>query len=219
MEIARVYTDSVAVGDRHRALDPDKIKGLADSLATIGLQQPITVWVDDGDIPHLIAGLHRLEAARALGWEEIDASVVRMSEVEREMWEIAENLHRIDLTKDERDRHIRRYVELLEERETALQSKQNASIESKRSDGRGHRPKGVARKVAEQTGISVDTVRRAINPRPKPEPRLIPVAKDWDDVIAEQKRRLMLVWNGCSPEVQRWFREEIIDTPVMDAAV
>jgi hypothetical protein len=32
------------------------------------------------------------------------------------MWEIAENLHRLDLTKDQRDEHIRRYAELLQQR-------------------------------------------------------------------------------------------------------
>jgi hypothetical protein len=30
------------------------------------------------------------------------------------VWELAENLHRLDLTKDQRDQHIRRYVELIE---------------------------------------------------------------------------------------------------------
>lgn len=76
------------------------------------------------------------------------------------------DLHRCDLTKDQRDQHIRRYAELLEKRHD-VQSTQNAAIESKREDGRGHRPKGVAREVAEQTGLSVDTVRRALNPKPK----------------------------------------------------
>jgi hypothetical protein len=32
------------------------------------------------------------------------------------VWELAENLHRLDLTKDQRDHHIRRYAELLEVR-------------------------------------------------------------------------------------------------------
>ena len=39
------------------------------------------------------------------------------------MWEISENLHRADLTKDERDNHNRRYAELLEKRR--LISRQN----------------------------------------------------------------------------------------------
>ena len=82
------------------------------------------------------------------------------------MWEVAENLHRLDLTKEQRDEHLRRYGELKEAQRSVLQSTQNASIESKREDGRGHRQKGVAREIAEETGLSNDTVRRALNPKP-----------------------------------------------------
>lgn len=89
---------------------------------------------------------------------------------ECELWEIAENLHRLDLTKEQRDEHIRRYAELLEARAN-VQSRQNVAIESKREDGRGHRPQGVASQVAAETGLSVRTVQRALNPPPvQPKP-------------------------------------------------
>jgi len=45
----------------------------------------------------------------------------------------------------------------------------------------------------------------------------IPEPKDWSQVEDEQKRRLMQVWNACAPAVQRWFRETVVDRPVMDA--
>jgi hypothetical protein len=32
------------------------------------------------------------------------------------------------------------------------------------------RPKGIPRQIAEETGLSVDTVRRALAPKPAPEP-------------------------------------------------
>jgi len=66
--------------------------------------------------------------------------------------------------KEQRDEHIRRYVELIERRRD-LQSKQSAAIESERDDGRGHGPKGVARQAAEELGLSVDIIRRAVNPQ------------------------------------------------------
>ena len=39
-------------------------------------------------------------------------------------WEIAENLHRVDLTKEQRDAHIRRYAELLEAKELGAEIEQ-----------------------------------------------------------------------------------------------
>ena len=44
----------------------------------------------------LVAGRHRLEGARRLGWGTIACSVVEMDERQARMWEIAENLHRAD---------------------------------------------------------------------------------------------------------------------------
>jgi ParB-like chromosome segregation protein Spo0J len=106
----------------------------------------------------LVTGAHRLEAARRLGWGHVEAFETDADEVQAELWEIAENLHRCDLSKDERDRQIRRYAELIG------QSPQNAAFESERADGRGHRREGVASIIAKETGVSKDTVERALNP-------------------------------------------------------
>jgi len=46
----------------------------------------------------LLAGLHRLEAAKLLGWETIKAEVISGSQLEDELIEIDENLIRNDLT-------------------------------------------------------------------------------------------------------------------------
>ena len=61
--------------------------------------------------------------------------------------------------KDQRDEHIRRYAELLEAR-AAIPVVQNEPVEI----GYGKpppRPKGLARQIAEETGLSVATVRCA----------------------------------------------------------
>lgn len=165
MELGKVFVDSVIVGSRHRALDSSKVEALAESMKTLGLQQPIGVYVDSEDAAYLVTGRHRLEAARKLGWEEIDASFLKLSPLEREMWEISENLHRIGLTKEERDAHIRRYVELLREQETVIVCQND-----KQSAKPVGRPKSITTKVAEETGLNQQTVRRALNPAPKPPP-------------------------------------------------
>lgn len=72
------------------------------------------------------------------------------------------NANRVDLTKEQRDEHIRRYAELLAERQTG-----DANCVGSLADGRAAGPQhqqGVASQIATETGVSKDTVRRALNP-------------------------------------------------------
>jgi ParB-like chromosome segregation protein Spo0J len=170
----------------------------------------------DGQItsgmPVLVAGRHRLEAAKRLGWSHIDCIEVDDNAIEAELWEIAENLHRLDLTKEQRDDHIRRYTELLQARE--LQSTQNAAIESKREDGRGHRPQGIVSKVAEATGLSKDTVRRALNPQPVMLKSAIEPETEAEATIREANA-IVSAWNRARQEARDLALEQI-DMPVFD---
>lgn len=57
------------------AVDDARVRQLADSMNATGLQAPITFFQGE-DTPNgvdLVAGDHRLVAARLLGWEWIDA--------------------------------------------------------------------------------------------------------------------------------------------------
>ena len=53
-----------------------------------------------------LAGQHRLEAAKYLGWSDIECVYVEMDDRAARMWEISENLHRAELTTLERDEQI-----------------------------------------------------------------------------------------------------------------
>ncbi|WP_066553712.1 hypothetical protein [Croceicoccus bisphenolivorans] len=70
---------------------------------------------------------------------------------------------------EKRDEHIRRYAELLEGR-AKIQVTQNAAPEIGYKQPPPQK-KGIPRQIAEETGLSVDTVRRALNPKPAPEPK------------------------------------------------
>lgn len=220
MKTVALDLDIIELGQRHRALSNDDVQRLAKSISDIGLKQPITIRIADNvviegkpcdGVPILVAGAHRLAAAKLLGWEKIDCIEIEGDEIAAELWEIAENLHRCDLTKDQRDQHIRRYAELIEAR---VQSQQNAPIESKRVDGRGHRPVGVPRQIAEETGLSVDTVRRALNPKSAPEPKS---ALPDHDVVTVQFNALVNAWNRAGADAREMFRDHI-DGPVFDNA-
>lgn len=221
MKVITIDVADIEIGERHRALSDDAVTRLAGSMREIGLRQPISIrlveeMVVDGHItsgvPLLVAGRHRLAAAKALGWQSIDCVEVSDDPVEAELWEIAENLHRLDLTKEQRDEHIRRYAELLERR--ALQSPQIAALESKREDGRGHRPKSVARQIADETGLSDDTVRRALNPKPVLVKSALEPESEQDAIIREANA-IVSAWNRARQEARDLAMEQI-DMPVFD---
>ncbi len=87
----------ISVNDGRREADQDAVQELADSIAELGLINPITV---DQDYT-LIAGLHRLEAAKQLGWTEIECTVSSLGGLLAELAEIDENFVRKDLSDDE----------------------------------------------------------------------------------------------------------------------
>ncbi len=95
----------VDVQRRLRPLQRSRVKSLAESMTEIGLLNPISVRAA-GDEYVLVAGRHRLEAARALGWKEIAATIVVLDDLDVRLAEIDENLIRNELTDLERGEHL-----------------------------------------------------------------------------------------------------------------
>lgn len=89
----QVNIESIQVNSGRREALPDAVRELADSISAVGLLNPITV---DRDYT-LIAGLHRLEAAKLLGWAEIECNVSSLEGLQAELAEIDENFVRADL--------------------------------------------------------------------------------------------------------------------------
>jgi ParB family chromosome partitioning protein len=101
--------DNINCADRIRAVNPVTVSALAASIREVGLLNPITVSVttvvrnaraQDGYI--LIGGLHRLEAAKSLGWIEIEATITELSGPSAVIAECDENLCGTNLSKAER---------------------------------------------------------------------------------------------------------------------
>jgi ParB-like chromosome segregation protein Spo0J len=82
----------IQVGKRMRRLRPDFIIELARSMQECGLIAPIIVLLRRGGDYALVAGWHRLEAAKALGWTHIMAEVWKMTTLEAQIAEIDSNL-------------------------------------------------------------------------------------------------------------------------------
>lgn len=109
----KVDISSIRINDRKRKLNDDKVAELAESILLLGLLEPILV-TQNGDEYTLLAGLHRLEAAKLLGWKTIEAALYQGDDLECELVEIDENLMNNDLTVLEQGEHIQRRNEILE---------------------------------------------------------------------------------------------------------
>ena len=82
----------INLGRREAALED--VQRLSESIAEVGMMNPITVTADYT----LIAGLHRLMAAKRLGWTEIECTISNMDELHTELAEIDENVIRTGLS-------------------------------------------------------------------------------------------------------------------------
>jgi ParB family transcriptional regulator, chromosome partitioning protein len=92
-----VNIDDIDIGKRIRK-DLGDLRPLMESLRTYGLMNPVVITKDKA----LIAGHRRLEAARQLGWKNIEARMMDPdSELEMLELEIEENMHRRSLAADE----------------------------------------------------------------------------------------------------------------------
>ena len=105
--------------ERLRSIQPAKVAELAASMAKLGQLQPIIAQpvgkADSGNGYWLIAGRHRLEAAKQLKWQAIRATVLEDVKADMaELIEIDENLIRAELTPAEEAMHIGRRKELYE---------------------------------------------------------------------------------------------------------
>ena len=75
----------------------EKYESIRDSMARIGLINPITVREYEPGKYKIIAGMHRSTAATELGWELIDAKVLQPGEQDSDVIMASENLHKVDL--------------------------------------------------------------------------------------------------------------------------
>ncbi len=96
----RVKISEIKIGNRIRT-NPGDLTGLRDSMRRLGLLQPILI---DSKY-NLIAGFRRLESAKMLGWESIEARLIETRDKkERLLIEAEENTTRRDFSAEEMGR-------------------------------------------------------------------------------------------------------------------
>jgi ParB family chromosome partitioning protein len=101
--------------ERLRALRQDNIDAIAESMKTVGQLQDILLCERLGHGYWVVAGHHRLEAARKLKWDTVRCTILEDIDAdEAELIEIDENLIRAELSPAEQALHITRRKELYE---------------------------------------------------------------------------------------------------------
>ncbi len=166
MNIERVSLALLRDSAQPRDLVQANVDMLRASIEQVGLIQPIRVRPAGVIVRGLgeqgfqiVAGHHRVAAARALGWTEIDAIVDTAEHLQAELMEIDENLCRAELTASQRAQAIRRRKQIWEALHPAETGGQ--SLASSLSDGRKAGPQheeGFAAETAKVSGQSKSSI-------------------------------------------------------------
>lgn len=116
-----VDLDTIHIGERLRSPDMARVTEIAKSITEIGLLNPPAVrfvknmvigGVEELNVPILIVGHHRILALQQIGKESVECDVYNVDPLRAELMEIAENLHRAELTALERAEQLARWIEL-----------------------------------------------------------------------------------------------------------
>jgi ParB/RepB/Spo0J family partition protein len=203
----------IDIGPRRRQLrDVDE---LAASIKAIGLLQPIVLT----QAGRLVAGRHRLEAVKQLGWTKVPSILRSLTDLDAELAEIDENLIRNELTQLERSEHLARRKAIYEARhpETRHHVAGGKARQQAASD-----KMSFAADTATKTGVTRRTIERETRIAERiPEAtrnliRETPVADSQTDLLAlakvkdeaEQQRLASRVATGQAKNVREAVRQE-----------
>lgn len=154
----RVRISSIKINPGRREAEPKAVEELARSIAAVGLLNPITL--DQNNT--LVAGLHRLEAARLLGWTEIECTAIGMNTVQAELAEIDENIVRTRLNRQELCEQLLRRKEIYETLHPETRHGMRNGQTAKNANLATLETKSFAEDTAEKTGMSKRAVSRLL---------------------------------------------------------
>ena len=160
----KIAISEIKINPGRREASTSGIDELARSIFEVGLLNLITFSKDHT----LIAGLHRLEAVKRLGWTDIECTVYGLEGLQAKLAEIDENVVRTALSTIE-------YGELLERRKEIYESLHpetkaglsqaagmNRAVGKHVSGKMSPTSKSFARDTAEKLGVSARTVERTM---------------------------------------------------------
>ena len=114
MEIVNIKISDIQVQHRLWSIDESTVDNLIESIKVIGLKTPISIRKDEYGQYILIAGGHRLEACKKIGFTDIPCIVEDVTEDFATIHEIDENIMRRTITGPERSYQLAKRKEAYE---------------------------------------------------------------------------------------------------------
>ena len=177
----KMKISEIKINPRRRDTQQRNVEELARSIAAVGLMNPITITQDN----MLIAGLHRLEAAKLLGWTEIECTVSNADGLQAELAEIDENFVRTGLSHRELGDLLLRRKELYEAIHPETRQGQRNGQTAKNDKLTVLAAKPFSEDTADKLGISKRTVERLVQTAANLTPEAKKTIRDTGDKITK----------------------------------
>lgn len=179
----------IKINPGRRDTQQRSVEELARSIAAVGLMNPITVTQDNT----LIAGLHRLEAVKLLGWTEIECVVSEADGLQAELAEIDENFVRAGLSHRELGDLLLRRKGLYEAIHPETRQGQRNGQTAKNDNLTLLPAKPFSEDTADKLGVSKRTVERLVQTAANLTPEAKKTIRDAGDKITK----------GAAPKISR----------------
>ena len=177
----KVKISNIKINPGRRDTQQRNVEELARSIAAVGLMNPITITQDNT----LIAGLHRLEAVKLLGWTEIECVVSEADGLQAELAEIDENFVRAGLSHRELGDLLLRRKELYEAIHPETRQGQRNGQTAKNDKLTVLAAKPFSEDTADKLGISKRTVERLVQTAANLTPEAKKTIRDAGDKITK----------------------------------
>ena len=177
----KVKISNIIINPGRRDTQQRNVEELARSIAAVGLMNPITVTQDNT----LIAGLHRLEAVKLLGWTEIECTVSDADGLQAELAEIDENFVRAGLSHRELGDLLLRRKELYEAIHPETRQGQRNGQTAKNDNLTVLQAKPFSEDTADKLGVSKRTVERLVQTAANLTPEAKKIIKEADTKITK----------------------------------
>ena len=193
----QIKISEIKINPGRRDTQQRNVEELARSIAAVGLMNPITVTQDNT----LIAGLHRLEAVKLLGWTEIDCTVSDADGLQAELAEIDENFVRAGLSHRELGDLLLRRKELYEAIHPETRQGQRNGQTAKNDNLTVLETKPFSEDTADKLGVSKRTVERLVQTAANLTPEAKKTIRDAGDKISKQYR-------SHAATIRRWIADD-----------